>query len=231
MEDTSSWWFSELDHAGAEHLDRGFVAGYDAKQQFDPTADIVALTGLGLGPHTRVLDIGAGSGTFALAAAATGAGVTAVDVSPAMVEHLIERCAGLGNVEVARAGFLSYEPGDVRFDFVYCRNALHQLPDFWKVIALRRIAEWLKPAGILLLRDLVYDLQPDQVEEAFELWFARAVDDPATGYTADDFAEHVRTEHSTFTWLLESMLERTGFTIVGHESRSGVYAAYTCRRT
>ena len=78
------WWIDEGDFAGAEHLDAAYVAGYEAKAQFDPTDDIVALEALGMGPGSTVVDLGAGTGVFAFAAAATGADVFAVDVSPAM---------------------------------------------------------------------------------------------------------------------------------------------------
>jgi len=227
----TTWWLDELAHAGSEHLDGDFVAGYDAKQQFDPSSDVDLLMEHGLGPGSRLLDLGAGTGTFSIAAADTGAEVVVADVSPAMVARLAERCSSMPNVQVVRAGLLSYEPvHEERFDFVYCRNVLHQVPDFWKVMALRRIAGRLRIGGILLLRDLVYDVAPGDVEALFERWFDRAVDDPARGYTAGEFAEHIRSEHSTFTWLLEPMLERTGFTIVERSVRAGVYAAYTCRR-
>ena len=33
-------------------------------------------------------------------------------------------------------------------DGVYTRNALHQLPDFWKALALGRIARMLRPGGV-----------------------------------------------------------------------------------
>jgi hypothetical protein len=32
---------------------------------------------------------------------------------------------------------------------VFTRNALHQLPDFWKAIALDRIVSFLRPNGTL----------------------------------------------------------------------------------
>ena len=58
----------------------------------------------------------------------------------------------------------------------------------------------------------------------------RAVSDPASGYTADELATHVRTEFSTFSWLFEPMLERAGFAILERRSVRGAYGAYTCRR-
>jgi hypothetical protein len=49
----------------------------------------------------------------------------------------------------------------------------------------------------------------------------------ARGYTRDEFAEHIRTEHSTFRWLFEPMLTAVGFEIVEADSRRRVYATYT----
>jgi len=60
----------ELAHAGHEHLDPAFVAGFDDKQgRPDPAEDLVVLTGSGLGKESTVVDLGAGTGQFALRAA------------------------------------------------------------------------------------------------------------------------------------------------------------------
>ena len=51
------------------------------------------------------------------------------------------------------------------------------------------------------------------------------------GWTRDELAEHVRDEHSTFTWLLEAMIERAGFDIIDATySASGVFARYLCKK-
>lgn len=228
----ASWWLDELKTVGAEHLDAGYVAAYDAKAQVDPTEDIDALRRYGLNDASTVVDLGAGTGSFTIAAAPGARSVVAVDPSPAMVARLRHRLAreGLLNVTIVEAGFLTYDHGGEPVDVVFTRNALHQLPDFWKVVALRRVAALLRSGGVLRLRDLVVDAAPDQVEATIEGWMARAVDDPARGYTAEEFAEHLRSEFSTFTWLLEPMLERTGFEIVEREVRASIYATYTCRR-
>jgi SAM-dependent methyltransferase len=128
------------------------------------------------------------------------------------------------------AGFLSYEHAGDPPDFVFTRNALHQLPDFWKGVALARIASMLQPGGVLRLHDLVFDFEPADAAERVEAWMAGAVTDSATGYTAGELAAHTRGEFSTYTWLLEPMLERTGFEILERGTRRGAYAAYTCRR-
>ena len=113
---------------------------------------------------------------------------------------------------------------------MHTRNALHQLPDFWKVLALDRIARMLRPGGVLRLRDLIYDFRPAETEEVFRNWFGQAAADPAEGYTSEDYAEHIRTEYSTFRWLLEPMIAAAGFEIVSAEFQGRLYGAYTCVR-
>ena len=52
------------------------------------------------------------------------------------------------------------------------------------------------------------------------------------GWTRAELEEHVRTEYSPFSWILEPMLERCGFEIRAAEyGASQTYAAYTCIRT
>ena len=221
----------ELAHAGPEHLDATFVARYDRKQGYpDPAEDLASFEAHGLDGTSAVVDLGAGSGQFALAAARRYGHVTAVDVSPAMIAFLRERAAaaGLTNLDCIRAGFLSYEHSGPPADGVYTRNALHQLPDFWKAVALDRIARIMRPGGVLRLRDLIYDFRPDEAAKVFQSWFDHAARDPADGYTAADYAEHIRTEFSTFRWLLEPMLAAVGFEIVTAEFGGRLYGAYTC---
>lgn len=227
----------ELAYAGPEHLDRDYVAGYDRKAGYESGSrgvdeDLAALAGQGLDGTATVVDLGAGTGPLALAAASEFRRVVAVDVSPAMVRHLSERAAeaGLANLECVRAGFLTYEHTGPPADAVVTRNALHQLPDFWKVMALERIARMLRPGGVLRLRDLVFDFRPGDAEEIIERWLDGGAEDPARGYTREDFAEHLRTEFSTFRWLLEPMLAAAGFEVVDVAYRGAIYAAYTCVR-
>ena len=224
---TPSWQFDEVAHAGTEHLHAGYVAAYDRKSPTDWSEEVEILLELGVGATSTVVDLGAGTGTFAEAISPHVARVVAVDVSEPMVGTM--RARGL---EAVRAGLLTYEHEGDRPDAVFTRNALHHLPDFWKAIALERMARLLPDGGILRLRDLVYSFEPEEAEEAITSWLSAAAEDPAEGWTAAELAEHVRAEHSTFTWLLEPMLERVGLTI--HDrwvSPSRIFAAYTCVRS
>jgi hypothetical protein len=68
-----------------------------------------------------------------------------------MLEVLRHRAAaaGVANLACVQAGFLSYQHPGPPADRVYTRNALHQLPDFWKAVALDRIGRMLRPQGSL----------------------------------------------------------------------------------
>ena len=228
-----SWLLDELAHAGPEHLDAGFVAGYDRKQgRPDPAADIAVFQACGLDARSTIVDLAAGTGQFALAAARLFGRVIAVDVSVAMLAVLREQATSAirSRLDIIQAGFLSYQHQRPPADGIYTRNALHQLPDFWKVIALDRMARMLRPGGVLRIHDLIYDFTAEDAPDVFQQWFDRAADDPGTGYTASDYATHIRTEHSTFRWLFEPMLTATGFQIVTSQFRQRLYGSYTCIR-
>lgn len=230
----ADWMLDEAGHAGPEHLDPGFVAGYDRKQGYPDVDGLLAvLFQHGLDGTSTLVDLGAGTGRLALAAAPRVRRVVAVDVSPVMQRVLRELVAGEGltNVECVQAGFLTYEHRGDPADAVFTRNALHHLPDFWKAVALTRIAAMLRPGGVLRLLDFAYDFQPGEAAMVIEPWLAAGAGDPALGYTRDDLAEHVRTEFTTFRWLLEPMLAAAGFDVATVEYHRGVYGAYTCIRT
>jgi len=226
------WALDEHANAGVEHVDPSYVAGYERKAGFDPTEDIDVLTRHGLDGGSVVVDMGAGTGVFAAAVARHCGRVIAVDISPAMTSALRQKrnAQHLDNLTIVQAGFLSYDHQGSPADVVYSRNALHQLPDFWKGIALTRVASILRPGGLLRLRDLVFDFEPSQAAVKIPEWLAGAVSEPHLGFTAEELAIHVKTEFSTYSWLLESMLERTGFQILHRAYRRSAYGAYTCIR-
>ncbi len=231
---TYRWFPDEFAHAGDEHLDPGYVLGYDRKAGTDPAEDVTLLRDLGLNETNTLVDLGAGTGTLALAVAPLCRRVVAVDPSLEMLNLLGEKAErlGIGNIECARGGFLTYEHRGDPADFVYSRNALHHLPDFWKALALERIGSILRPGGVLRLRDLAFSFDPHEAEHTIEAWLESAAELPDQGWTRAELEKDIREEHITFSWLLEPMLERAGFEIEdsSHES-SRVFSAYTCIRT
>jgi ubiquinone/menaquinone biosynthesis C-methylase UbiE len=194
-------------------------------------AEVAEIRELGLDASATLVDLGAGTGLLALAAARICRRVIAVDVSLPMIERMEDRATELGltNLECVHGGFLTYEHRGSLADMVYSRNALHHLPDFWKGIALARVASILRSRGVFVLRDLVYSFDPTEADAVIGAWLSRAPDQPTAGWTAAELATHVREEYSTYSWLLEPMLLRAGFDISEAEySTSRTFARYVC---
>jgi hypothetical protein len=129
-----------------------------------------------------------------------------------------------------QAGFLSYQHRGAPADFLYSRNALHHLPDFWKGIALMRMAEVLTPGGTLRLRDLVFSFDLSEAEARISHWLDTAAAEQADeGWTREELETHLRDEYSTFSWLLEPLIRQAGFEIEAADYGStGIHADYLC---
>jgi SAM-dependent methyltransferase len=224
---TRAWYPDERELAGDEHLDEEYVAGYDAKTRLDVEGSLELLRRHGLGSGTTLVDLGCGTGLLAAAAARETARVVGVDPSSAMVDLARRRSDA---VEWIEAGFLTYEHEGDPPQVVHSRHALHHLPDFWKGVALACVHGLLAPGGVFVLRDLAYDFEPGNADANIEGWLAGAAPTPAEGWTRAELEKHVRSDNSTFTWLLEPLLERTGFEILERDVRGGIYATYACAR-
>ena len=229
---TPAWFVDELSHAGRENLDADHVSRYDAKMDAEVSDEVALLKDLGLTRESLVVEFGAGTGQFTVAVAPACAQVIAVDVSPLMLDRLRDKSTALqpNNVTVAQAGFLTYEHAERAADFIYSRFALHHLPDFWKAIALDRMRRIIRPGGIVRLWDVVYDFAPSEAEMAIEAWCATGGDSVEGEWSRAELEEHVRDEHSTFSWILEPMMCSTGFEIAEAEhSDEGIFAKYLLR--
>jgi SAM-dependent methyltransferase len=213
---TASWFPRELEMAGRENLDPGHVARYDGKMDAEAEAEVALLRGLGLGANSTVIEFGPGTGQFTIAAAPHCARVFAVDISPPMLQRLSGKLVanGLGNVELVRGGFLSYAHRAAPADFVYSRFALHHLPDFWKAITLQRVRAMLEPGGVFRLWDVIYDFPLAEAVDRIEAWCATGGEAVEGEWSRAELEEHVRDEHSTFSWLIEPMLAQAKFEII-----------------
>ncbi len=229
---TPGWLLDEVAHAGRENLDPVHVSRYDTKEDAGAAGELAVLTRFGLSGNSVVVDLGAGTGQFALAAARVCGRVVAVEVSPVMRKALTRRVIqeGVANVDVVGSGFLTYEHNGPLADFAYSRYALHHLPDFWKGIALDRVRRVLRPGGVFRLWDVVYSFEPGAAAERVEAWCATGASDADAYWTRDELEEHVREENSTYSWLLEPMIQRCGFRIEETVySEDGMSARYILR--
>lgn len=230
--DRPGWLLDKVRSAGRENLDVDHVLRYDVKEDAGAASEVALLRDWGLDEDSHVVEFGPGTGQFTLAVAPTCARVVAVDVSSAMLEVLRTKLARarVRNVDVVQAGFLTYEHHGRPADLVYSRYALHHLPDFWKAVALTRARRLLRPGGVLRLWDVVYSFDPGEAQERLEAWCATGHEDGGDGWSRAELEEHVRDEHSTFSWLLEPMIERAGFAIEDATyAPDGILATYVAR--
>ncbi|MDP6635893.1 MAG: class I SAM-dependent methyltransferase [Phycisphaerae bacterium] len=182
-------------------------------------------------PDWCLMDIGCGTGTFAMAAARRCEHVYAVDISQAMLEvaAVKARDAGVSNITFLQGGFLTYEHGGGAVDAITSQLVLHHLPDMWKQIALGRMAEMLKPAGVLYLRDVVFQFEHDRHAEVFDKWVDEVAELFGQACMASQAESHIRREFSTFGWIMEGLLKRAGFD-VEQADYSRRLAEYFCRK-
>ena len=195
-----------MQQVGTDYADTAEVEKYDARMSAFRDIDAEnrsILRALDLPPGSAVLEIGCGTGRFARAVAAAGHVVTALDVSEAMLNYVVEKARqeNLANLEVQHAGFLTMDLPEDRFDGVVSGACLHHLPDLWKLVALENICRSLKPGGQLVLRDVVFSISPGKAAHEFQRFIGSLPElmrPPATA--------HVAKEYSTLDWIMEGLL-------------------------
>jgi ubiquinone/menaquinone biosynthesis C-methylase UbiE len=158
--------------------------------------DLVRMTAIaGLMGTEHVLDAGCGAGHTALAFAPYVSRVIAYDLTPAMLEQVeqLSRERGIPNVTTRQGDVEELPFNDGTFDVVVSRYSAHHWPH--PVNALREFYRVLKPAGQLILSDIVApdEPAPDTFLQAIEL-----LRDPS----------HVR-DHTITQWI--AMLGEAGF--------------------
>jgi hypothetical protein len=88
----------------------------------------------------------------------------------------------------------------------------------------------VRPSGVCRLSDVVFSFEPSEAADRIEAWCATDGLDGGDEWTRAELEEHVRDEGSTYTWLLEPMIERCGFHIEeAAYSEDGILAAYVLR--
>ncbi len=230
---TPVWQYHEPDHPGAdfdamaEIYDRNMQKYRDVQGEIAEIMDFLALR-----PDQNILEIGTGTGEFALAAARLCRKVYAVDLSAGMLRYAEKKAGmrGISNVDFLSGGFLTYRHEGEPLDGIVSQIALHHLPDFWKQIALLRMAGMLAEGGKLCLRDVVYSFDPTEHEEFLDDIMSKAVEMAGPQF-ANSISEHVKKEYSTMDWIMQGIIERAGFEIQQVKKSRGFFALYLCTKT
>ena len=230
-----AWHYDEMKQVGTDYADAKEVEAYDARMKKirDIGSEIEKIfESLYISKNQTLLEIGCGTGEFAKAAAGRCKKIIAVDVSLPMLEFARQKAKKqkLKNIEFHNAGFLTYEHSGEPVDAVLSQLALHHLPDFWKLIALRRVYSLLKDRGRFYLKDTVYSFEVDGYKDFFDK-FIEGFRNVAGDEMAVDAETAVREEYSTLGWIMEGLLERAGFHIDKKEYFEGFMAVYECTKS
>jgi ubiquinone/menaquinone biosynthesis C-methylase UbiE len=107
---------------------------------------------LDLSAGDQLLDLCCGNGLFAEFFANIVHEVEAVDLSPQLIARLQER--GLPNVRASVGDIREAQFGASRFSKVFWYAGIQYIEERDIVVVIRRIRQWLKPGGILLIGDV-----------------------------------------------------------------------------
>ncbi len=188
--------FAAAERTGWTDAER--VAAYIAL--FAPASDQIVpamVAASGAGPGRRVLDVCSGHGNVTQALAATGAEVTGLDFSPAMVVAARERVPAAEIVE-GDAQAMPFE--DQSFDAVTCNVGLGHIPDQAKAVA--EIARVLRPGGVAALSSWVEPERSPTFQVVFAAIKAHAEDLSAAPAGPDN---HLLAREAEATALLEGV--------------------------
>lgn len=155
----------------------------------------------GLGPGTRLLEIGAGSGLATARLLAEGADVVAVEPGERLAAHL-EADLGGDRLSVLRSGFETVDLGERRFDLAVAATAFHWVD---RRVAIPKLAGVLEPPGWLAVWWHVFSdrQRPTEFRERLDGLFGE--------YLPDQRRDPSYVEHPLRADLWSAELEAGGF--------------------
>jgi putative AdoMet-dependent methyltransferase len=227
------WYFPEK-QIGVDYLNPEIAGEYDDQHRkfrdFEEEAEEV-LDKLNITSEDTVMDFGCGTGGIALNLAKYCKKIIGIDVSPPMLDILEENAKkeGIKNIETHCAGFLTYQHEGDPVDKMVSKVALHHLPDFWKSVALMNLASILKKDEKLYLFDVIFTFEPQNHEHALDS-LIKTMRNVAGDSMADETIIHIKDEFSTYDWIMEGLLKKTGFSIDSKQLEAENYVTYICTK-
>ncbi|MBO0356054.1 methyltransferase domain-containing protein [Muricauda ruestringensis] len=230
MNISKNWFLDEFKQIGKDYADQSEVDVYESSHaQFRDIyqESIDLLKTLNPSQEDKLIDFGCGTGIFAIESAKVCNKVYAVDISTEMLHYAQKKATQIDihNIEFCHSGFLNFEIEDNSVNYITTTFSFHHLPDYWKGIALNRMYNMLKPRGILYIKDVVISEKNSLVNIQN---FIDAQTEMGGDFLKEDAEIHFKEEFSTYDWILEGLVSRSGFKITSKKVELGLIAAYIC---
>ena len=230
----TKWQYNEFQHSGVNFSNVDEVKAYDDYMQKmrGITSEIEKIkTAVELESDDVILEIGTGTGELAIGLSPFCKKVFAIDISLEMLRYAEQKAnfRGLNNITFQHTGYLTctYQPGTL--DTVISQFTLHHLPDFWKMVALKRVYAMLKVGGKFYLQDVAL---PSQVNDynAYLGNVVEQIEKSGGEKVAQDTEITIRDEYPTIDWILENLLKKAGFSNVQVNYAPPFIGTYLCTK-
>lgn len=226
------WQYDEFIQVGKDYSDQNEVEVYESTHSEFRNLKKESKDLLELLQPTRsdiIVDLGCGAGVFAIEAAKVCSKVYAVDVSQSMLEYAKNKARNeeITNIEFYHSGFLNFDLPDNSVNFITSTFSFHHLPDFWKAVALKKLSKMLGPGGKLYIKDVI--LEENNVIENIQ-YFINNQEKLGGNFLKEDAEQHFKEEFSTYGWIMDELLERSGFIIESKDVDNRVIVVYFCRK-
>lgn len=212
-----------------EEYDNGIGKGINIYDDVQETANAVKLK-----QTDTVLEIGTATGELAIELAKLCNRVYAIDISELMLIHARKKAKkrGQDNVEFINAGFLTYQHEGQLFDSVISKMTLHHLPELWKMIAIKRMYDMLKPGGIFLLKDAILSIEINDINDFYNFMdeYIRLTREHLGDKQADATAINIKEEYPMCLCSIEAILKKIGFSIDKITNHTGYLATIVCSK-
>lgn len=231
-----NWYYDEFSQVGIDYNNLKDVKEYDEKMNSvreinKEITDIINMTDINTDRNINILEVGTGTGKFAVEIDDFCNKVYAVDVSETMIKFAKERAKNRkkDNVYFYHAGFLSYDHTGEPLDLIISQLALHHLPDFWKGIALKNMYQMLKKDGKVYIHDVIYSFPINNYEKALNDWIEKQRKNSGNE-VAKEIEIHIKNEFSTFNDIMEKLFKKVDFKIEKTINKNRFFSTYVLRK-
>ena len=229
-----AWHYNEYQQVGidfenseeVDDYDDGIGKGINIYDEVQDTANAI-----GLKQGDTILEIGTATGELAIELSKLCNKVYAIDISEPMLKKARKKAKRQEqeNIEFINAGFLTYRHEGPLLDSIISKMTLHHLPELWKMVAVNRVYNMLKPGGKFLLKDAILSIDINDFY-TFMDEYINLTREHLGDKSADATIINVTEEYPMCLCSIEAMLKKAGFTVDNLICHTGYLTTIVCSK-